>query len=484
MAPHPMTPPWSLHLPVGMVDALMTHLFPGDHDEHGAVLGVRVVETSRGVRLLGRRLYLAQDGVDYVPGTRGYRMLTAAFVRDRIRDCERDGLGYLAIHCHGGTDRVGFSGDDIASHERGYPALLGILQDKPVGALVFARNAVAGDIWLPDGHRIELDHARLLGSPIRVLRAAPPAVAAADTTFDRQSRLFGDRGQEILANQKVGVIGAGGAGSLIVEYLARLGVGHLVVADPERIETTNQPRVVGSRVWDSWPWLTREGRPAWLRQLGQRLSTPKVKIARRVARQANPKIRFDAVHDDVTRHAVAERLIDCDYLFLAADSAQARLVVNAIVHQYLIPAVQLGVKVQLADNGDVRDVFSVVRPLNPGELCLWCNELISPARLQNEALTPEQRRQQRYVDDEDVPAPSVITLNAVAAAQAVNDYLLTTVGLVKEGWERRWTRTHPATPHALERVIPTSPRQDSDCPECSTAGRLGADRARRLPTRN
>ena len=77
--------------------------------------------------LLGRRLHLARDGVDYVPGTRGYRMLTPPFVRDRILDCERDGLGYLAVHCHGGSDRVEFSTDDMNSHERGYPALLDIL---------------------------------------------------------------------------------------------------------------------------------------------------------------------------------------------------------------------------------------------------------------------------------------------------------------------------------------------------------------------
>ena len=180
-----------------LLHELMQHLFPDDHDEHGAVLGVSVVETARGVRLLGRRLHLAEDGVDYVRGTRGYRMLTPTFVRDRILDCEREGLGDLAVHCHGGSNRVDFSGDDLASHGRGYPALLGILADKPVGALVFASNAVAGDIWLPDGRRLELDHARLLGSPLRILRAAPPAIAASDATFDRQSRLFGDRGQDI-----------------------------------------------------------------------------------------------------------------------------------------------------------------------------------------------------------------------------------------------------------------------------------------------
>lgn len=98
-----MTARWSLHLAPAMAKKLLDHLFPGDGDEHGAVLGVSVVETDRGARLLGRRLFVAEDGDSYVEGTRGYRMLTAQFVRDRILDCQREGLGYLAIHCHRGV---------------------------------------------------------------------------------------------------------------------------------------------------------------------------------------------------------------------------------------------------------------------------------------------------------------------------------------------------------------------------------------------
>ena len=56
-----------------------------------------------------------------------------------------------------------------------------------------ARNAASGDMWLAGGSRVVLDHARLLGSSIRQLRAAPPPTAPGDRTFDRQSRLFGDR---------------------------------------------------------------------------------------------------------------------------------------------------------------------------------------------------------------------------------------------------------------------------------------------------
>ena len=159
---------------------------------------------------------LPEDGVDYVPGKRGYRMLTASFVTENILRCASDRLVYLAIHCHGGSDSVGFSSDDFASHERGYPALLDLADGLPVGALVFASNAVAGDIWLPGGRRVVLDHGLVAGRPQRVLHAQPPRRSAADAAYDRQARLFGDRGQEILRRQKVGIIGAGGAGSLIM----------------------------------------------------------------------------------------------------------------------------------------------------------------------------------------------------------------------------------------------------------------------------
>ena len=204
----------------------------------------------------------------------------------------------------------------------------------------------------------------------------PRRARAAKLEYDRQVLLLGDRGQEILGGQKVAVIGAGGAGSLINEYLARLGVGHIVAVDFDRLDRTNYPRVVGARPGDLRPWF----RSRRLAPLLRWQPSHKVAIAKRVAREANPSIRYDAIVGDVTEPAVAERLVDCDAIFLAADSMQARLVVNAICHQYLIPTWQVGAKVNNDPSGAIQDVFSVVRRLIPGESCLWCNELINPTR--------------------------------------------------------------------------------------------------------
>ena len=482
MAAHPpVTGPWSLAIPQNLMQRLNDHLFPGDGDEHGAVIAAGIARTPRGVRLLARDLFLARAGQDYLPGEHGYRMLTAAFVRDCVLHCRDQELAYLAVHCHGGTSSVAFSTTDLASHERGYPALLDITRGQPVGALVFAHDAVAGDIWLPDGTRVPLAHARTIGRPIRTLHPDPPPhPASTDAAYDRQTRLFADRGQAILANLKVGIIGAGGGGSLLVQQLAHLGVGHLVVIDPDRIDITNLPRVVGSTRWDARTWLTTDRRPTWLRRIGQRLAAPKVHIAARVARAANPTSTIEPIFDDVTKPHVARRLTDCDYLFLAADTMQARLIFNALVHQYLIPGAQIGAKITVDNQtGDILDVFAVYRPITPDLGCLWCNGLIDPARLQDEALSDDERRAQRYIQDTTVHAPSVITLNALAAAHATNDFLFTATGLLHHTADPAYLRILPRT----RDIRLDTPREDGGCLECGTspASRLARGDGRRLP---
>jgi hypothetical protein len=106
-----------------MFRELHGHLFPGDHDEHGAVIAAGICESGRGTRYLARKLFIARDGVDYVPGEHGYRALSANFVAQVSNYCALNKLCYFAIHCHGGHDSVGFSNVDLESHKRGYPAL-------------------------------------------------------------------------------------------------------------------------------------------------------------------------------------------------------------------------------------------------------------------------------------------------------------------------------------------------------------------------
>jgi molybdopterin/thiamine biosynthesis adenylyltransferase len=449
---------WTVTIGGAQWAQLHAHLFPGDQDEHGAVLRCGIA----GTRLLVREVIPAVDGRDYVPGTSSYRRLAADFITGQALRFAEDNSVYIAVHNHGGDDEVGFSDTDMRSHERSYPALLQLTDAPAVGALVFAVNAVAGDIWAADGTRYPLEKLVVTGPTRRELHPAPRTPEAALPAHNRQALLFGAAGQDILRRQKVAIIGLGGAGSLINEMISRLGVGHLVLIDADRIETTNLSRIVGATRFDAHTWLTAEDRPAWVQRLGERLAAPKVRIAKRVAKQASLDTRVDVISSNVEEPDVWKYLIDCDHIFLAADSHTARLVVNAIAHQYLITVTQVGAKAQIEDTGDVTAVYSVSRPIEPGRTCLRCNGLISPAKLTEEATPTAERKRQLYVDDVDVHAPSVITLNAVAASVAVNEWLMRTVGLAQRPNSPDWVTVDAL--HGEFNLDGT--RQDVDCPWC------------------
>lgn len=414
---------------------LQAHLFPGDGDEHGAVIAAGISQDEGEVRFLARELILAVEGKDYLPSKVGHRCLSATFVAQTIEYCATRNLCYFAVHCHPGTNSVGFSAIDIDSHERGYPALLDISHGGPVGALVFARDAVAGDIWFSSSHRLQLAHVTVVGPQIHRLYPKPRRIPKAPAFHDRHVRLFGDLGQSILGGLKVGIIGLGGGGSLISEWISRLGVGEIIAIDDQRIESTNVPRVVGSTLLDSMSWLSDSKVPV-LANFGRRMSRTKVSIAKRVAKKANSRIKYRAVRGSVLDEKVATTLKNCDFVFLATDNIQSRLVFNALVNQYLIPGAQIGIKINPdRDSKQIESILlntRIVMPY-PGGGCLECHELIPASMLQEESLTPEARRRQRYIDIDEVPEPSVITLNVLSAAQATNDLMMLFTGLYSDG---------------------------------------------------
>ena len=150
-----------------------------------------------------------------------------------------------------------------------------------------------------------------------------------------------------------------------------------------------------------------------------------------------------------------------------ADSHAARHWVNATVHQYLVPATQAGVKIPIADDGTIGMIHAITRFLAPGSGCLWCNQLIDPTELAIEMLPDHERDLARYLDE--VPAPSVIALNNLAAAEAANHFMLAATGLHTEGQDLGWVFHRPRT---RDRDL-QDPRQDPGCRWCTPAGSLG-----------
>ncbi|MFJ7168653.1 ThiF family adenylyltransferase [Streptomyces globosus] len=446
MARRPVNPPaegWSLSIPHRLWTDLSAHLFPSGG---GAVLLAGHAEGARGPRLLAYDLITATNDTDYMPGEYGHRALAPSFVRDAAVRARDESAAYLAVHAHGGLDRVRFSSVDTASHERGYPALRQIT-GQTVGGLVFTPHAAAGDLWLADGSRTPLAETVIPGGNLLRLRPCPATATPAGPDHDRQARLLGDVGQETLNRLRVAVVGLGGVGSILVEELARLGVGTLVLIDDDTVEATNLPRLVAAGKDD----------------IGQL----KTDLAARNAQRANPRIRLIPMATRVEHPEALKELALCDWIFLAADSASARHWVNAAVQQFLIPGVQVGVKIPVDSAGCVGQIHTATRIMLPGDGCLWCNRLIDSTQLAIDMHPKAERDAARYVPG--VPAPSVITLNTLAAAEALNHFVLAATGLHDDDHDHAAVIHRPRT---RQRDL-QDPRQDANCRWCTPAGRLG-----------
>jgi len=291
----------------------------------------------------------------------------------------------------------------------------------------------------------------------------PPKPPKADITFDRQARWFGDRGQHLLGRLKVGVIGAGGVGMPLIAQLARIGVGTIVVIDPKRVAPPTLPRLPESRRLDAMMALRRF---EVLEPLADRLSTAKVSLAKRIAKRANPKTLVIPFRTSVIEPAAATALTDCDFIFLAADQHLARMLFNAITHQYLIPGIQLGTRIDVdPETGEVGDIRSNLRLVLPRRGCLRCNRLLDPGKIQDEAVGEAEHDRNRYLDE--VPAASVITFNTRLAAEAATDFMLMMGELIDENAPLDYLRTRPR----LRRHEPVlGPLDKPDCMDCGTVG--------------
>ena len=65
-----------------------------------------------------------------------------------------------------------------------------------------------------------------------------------NTAFSAVGRVYGQRAQEYLSQAHVCIVGIGGVGSWTVEALARSGIGHLTIIDPDDISESNINRQI------------------------------------------------------------------------------------------------------------------------------------------------------------------------------------------------------------------------------------------------
>lgn len=411
---------WTVRITEPHAAGARSHLFPGDGEEHAAFLLCGLRRHGKQARLLVRSVVLVDD-IDFGPSDKGgVRQISPRAVARAARLAQDDGLAVVWVHSHPGAgDRVGFSPQDEQTHAEAVPALAAITS-MPVGALVFGEHSAAGMVTVVGNDTTTtwpVDHVRVVGRGFTELTSRPTVAAGADKRYARQIQMFGAAGQARLRRLVVAVIGAGGGGSLLIQMLAHLGVGTIVIVDFDIVERTNLSRIVGARLMDA---LRRR---------------KKIAVARRLVRRIDPTINVVAVDGDITYQDDAATVADADFVFLATDTVYARWAFNLICYQHLIQGVQVGAKVTATPDGTIDTLHVMNRTVDLVAGCLDCMGAIPADALADEQLSDAERRAQRYVDtgDEEVmEEASVITLNSIATSLAATDFLLLVAGLHRD----------------------------------------------------
>lgn len=137
--------------------------------------------------------------------------------------------------------------------------------------------------------------------------------------YTRNRRTVSLAGQRRLFESRVVVIGCGGLGGYLVEQLARLGVGHLDLVDPDVFEEHNLNRQL----------LSTPGA----------LGHPKVEAGQRRVAEINPAVTVRARRQAFTRESGRELLAGADAVADALDNLLTRRDLAATCRELAVPLV-------------------------------------------------------------------------------------------------------------------------------------------------
>jgi hypothetical protein len=236
-----------------------------------------------------------------------------------------------------------------------------------------------------------------------------PAFAAA------QDQAFGEGTTNRLQRLRVGIVGASGTGSPVLEQLVRLGVGHIVLVDDDVVEERNLNRIIFATAQHA------------------KNMEKKVKAAKGDVERKDMGTEINAVDSPIERPDAIRAISQCDVLFGCVDTVGARFTMNLIASHYLLPYFDLGVLLDAQQEGNqrgrIKDILGTVHYLVPGRSSLLTRDQFTLEDVAAEGLhkrDPKAAAQQvedKYIKGLRVRRPAVISVNMFAAALAVNDFL-------------------------------------------------------------
>ena len=406
--------------------------------------------SSAGLRYVVRNIFHAPDDA-YLIRNATRASLTPEFMLTVANQARVLQAGVVLLHTHPGTSPLE---DFSALNDTGEIALA-----RYFNARVFEQTHFAAVVTKSRVHVRELGCGRRISA-----LAVGPAIRnydeeqglVEDERYDRQVRAFGLEGQAILREASVAIVGLGGTGSIIAHQLAHLGVRELLLVDHDVVDESNLNRLLGTKPSD--------------------VGKSKVDVAKAAVLAINPRAQCEAINGDVVDAEVAVKLLDVDFIFSCTDSMASRAVINQLAYQYLIPVIDMGVAIRLAD-GKISSVTGRVQMLSAGLGCLVCADGIDGQQVRWEMMSPIQRQEDPYFVGASVPQPAVMPLNGVVTSAAVAMFLS---ALTSYPSEARLLHYDGIRGSVRPQLLPVR----SGCIVCSPDGALARGDSWTLPVRH
>jgi len=391
-------------------ETLQKHLFPGDGKEAVAVaLCGRYVHRNI-CKLMVHELHLIPytDCTIREPDLIQWntKKLQSIFEKAHLKN-----LSVLKIHSHP-TGYERFSSTDDKSDEEFFTSAYGWINDEgphasavmlPDGE-IFARMYLSGDYSTP------IDKIIVVGDDIKFYPSGSETKIS--ESGKRTAQAFGNKTYQILKNLKIGVIGCSGTGSPVIEQLARLGVRELVIVDPDKVEFKNLNRILHTSVSD-----VHENRY-------------KVDVIKEGIDKMGLGTVVNAYRENLydNKDLVME-LAGCDFLFGCMDSVDGRHLLNQLATFYIVPYLDLGVKLEADGKGGISKICGSTHYLQPGKSSLisrgvyTLEDLKAAGQLRRNPEEFESLLKNAYIKNINVDRPAVISVNMLVSSLGVNEFL-------------------------------------------------------------
>lgn len=405
-----MTPDYILSLTEKQHEGLTNHLFPGDGCEAVAIVfcGRRV--SAQRHKLLVREIYPIP--YEQCPERLPLRVnWSTESLTPLLEIAARKGWSVLKIHSHVEQHPFFSKLDDTADKDL-FPSIYGwIDNDLPhASAIMLPDGKIVGRVVTSSGRFIPMTAVHLIGNNLKFWQA-PEKQTEIPEFGKRVAQTFGEGTYNTLRKLKIAVVGCSGTGSLVIEQLARNGVGELVLVDPDIVEEKNLNRIPNTTKID----VTNK--------------TPKVDVFDRSIK----KMGLDTTVIPIKRNLIDPESIravaDCDVVIGCMDTIEGRHILNRLASFYLIPYIDLGVKLIADGKGNVDEVCGSIHYLQPGGSSLLSRKLYTVEELRAESFSrtdPENyqaRVKEGYIRHANEEKPAVISVNMMVAALAVNELL-------------------------------------------------------------